>query len=138
MGLFIGWFFRLVKAIPIAPKYQDELVYNKAFSDISDALKDGQMVCIFPEGKLTKDGKMNEFKGGVETILAQNPVPVIPFALKGLWGSFFSHKDGAAFSTAPKRFWSRVDIISDRPLPPTNLTASNLQLTVHTLLQKNA
>jgi len=134
----IGWFFKLVKAIPIAPKHQDEIIYHKAFSDISDALKDDQMVCIFPEGKLTKDGKMNEFKSGIETILAKDPVPVIPFALKGLWGSFFSHKDGAAFSTAPKRFWSRVDIISDRPLSPTNLKASDLQTKVHTLLQENA
>jgi len=134
----IGWFFRLVKAIPIAPKHQDEVIYNKAFSDISDALKEGKMVCIFPEGKLTKDGKINEFKSGIETILAQDPVPVIPFALKGLWGSYFSHKDGNAFTTTPKRFWSRVDIIADSPLSPTNLKASDLQTSVHILLHKNA
>jgi 1-acyl-sn-glycerol-3-phosphate acyltransferase len=131
-----GWFFRLVKAIPIAPKHQDEVIYNKAFADISDALKDGQMVCIFPEGKLTKDGKMNEFKSGIETILAKDPVPVIPFALKGLWGSFFSNKNGTPFSSIPKRFWSRVDIISDHPLPPYNLKAADLQKTVQKLLQE--
>ena len=119
------------------PKHQDEVIYNKAFSDISDALKEGKMVCIFPEGKLTKDGKINEFKAGIETILAQDPVPVIPFALKGLWGSYFSHKEGNAFTTAPKRFWSRVDIFSDYPLAPKNLTASELQTKVHSLLQKN-
>lgn len=134
----IGWFFKLVKAIPIAPKHQDEGIYTKAFDDISEALQDGQMVCIFPEGKLTKDGKMNEFKTGIETILAKDPVPVVPFALNGLWGSFFSHKGGAAFTTAPKRFWSRVDIISDHPLAPKDLKASDLQRIVHKLLQKNA
>lgn len=134
----IGWFFKLVKAIPIAPKHQNETTYYKAFADISEALKDGQMVCIFPEGKLTKDGKMNEFKSGIETILAKDPVPVIPFALNGLWGSFFSHKDGAAFSSLPKRFWSRVDIISDKPLSPNNLKSADLQVIVHKLLQENA
>lgn len=134
----IGWFFRLVKAIPIAAKHQDEVIYSQAFADISEALKEGHMVCIFPEGKLTQDGKMNEFKGGIETILAQNPVPIIPFALKGLWGSYFSQKDGKAFTKAPKRFWSQVDIISGRPLSPKNLKASDLQASVYTLLQENA
>jgi len=130
----IGWFFKLVKAIPIAPKHQNEKIYQQAFTDISAALRDGQMVCIFPEGKLTKDGKMNEFKGGIETILAKDPVPVIPFALKGLWGSFFSHKDGAAFSTLPKRFWSRIDIVSDKSISPDNLKAEDLQIKVQDLL----
>jgi len=134
----IGWFFKLVKAIPIAPKHQNEEIYHQAFTDISEALRDGQMVCIFPEGKLTKDGKMNEFKGGIETILAKDPVPVIPFALKGLWGSFFSHKDGAAFSTLPKRFWSRVDIISDKPISPGNLKTEDLQIKVQDLLTTQA
>jgi len=134
----IGWFFKLVKAIPIAPKHQSEQIYHQAFTDISGALKDGQMVCIFPEGKLTKDGKMNEFKNGIETILASDPVPVIPFALKGLWGSFFSHKDGAAFTTTPKRFWSRIDIISSAPVSPANLKALDLQIKVQKLLQESA
>ena len=62
---------------------------------------------------------------------------MIPFALKGLWGSFFSHKDGTAFSTTPKRFWSKIDIISDAPLQPQGLKALDLQLKVQSLLDNN-
>lgn len=107
---FLGWFFKMVKAIPIAPEKVCEKTYNQAFERIAKALDEGHLVCIFPEGKLTRNGEMNEFKQGIEKILQRNPVPVIPMALIGLWGSFFSHKEGAAFSKFPKRFWSRVTI----------------------------
>ena len=67
---------------------------QKAFDRIDAELADGEIVCIFPEGKLTKDGELNEFKKGVEKILERRPVPVVPMALRGLWGSFFSRRDG--------------------------------------------
>tara|TARA_R110002072_G_scaffold200650_2_gene358357 strand:+ start:1285 stop:3153 length:1869 start_codon:yes stop_codon:yes gene_type:complete len=106
----IGWFFKLVKAIPIAPEKVCEKTYKEAFDTISKVLEEGHLVCIFPEGKITRTGEMNEFKTGIEKIIKRNPVPVVPMNLNGLWGSFFSHKDGSAFSKAPKRFWSRVSI----------------------------
>lgn len=106
----LGWFFRLVKAIPIAPEKISEKTYKEAFDTVSKVLNEGHLVCIFPEGKLTRTGQMNEFKAGIEKILERDPVPVIPIGLIGLWGSFFSHKEGSAFSKAPKRFWSRVKI----------------------------
>jgi len=127
-------FFKLVRAIPIAPKYKDEATYNKAFDEISSALKEGELVCIFPEGKLTKDGEMNIFRGGIEQILERDPVPVVPLALNGLWGSFFSHKDKPALTKLPSRFWSKVDILADELIPPENAKTDHLEEVVKKLL----
>ena len=122
----LGWFFRLVKAIPIAPEKVSEKTYKDAFDTVSQVLSEGHLVCIFPEGKLTKTGEMNEFKTGIEKIITRNPVPVIPIGLIGLWGSFFSHKEGAAFSKPPKRFWSRVKINIGLLMQPETVSAQRL------------
>jgi 1-acyl-sn-glycerol-3-phosphate acyltransferase len=82
----MGFLFRAVRAIPIAPAKKNPELLEKAYASISEALANGELVCIFPEGGLTYDGEMQVFKKGVERILAQNPVPVIPMALSGLWG----------------------------------------------------
>ncbi|WP_332881240.1 1-acyl-sn-glycerol-3-phosphate acyltransferase [Bacterioplanes sanyensis] len=88
------------------------------------------MVCIFPEGKLTKDGDIDQFKQGIERIVAETPVPVVPMALTGLWGSFFSHKDGHALTTRPKRFWSKVDLQAGPAILPEHVKAEALRETV--------
>ncbi len=131
----LGWFFKLVKAIPIAPEKVSEKTYKQAFDTVSQVLNEGHLVCIFPEGKLTKTGQMNEFKAGIEKIIARDPVPVIPIGLIGLWGSFFSHKEGAAFSKRPKRFWSRVKIKIGRLTPPDKVSAQGLQAEVAKLCE---
>ena len=112
----LGFIFRAANAIPIHSKQADPDTYEEAFDSISEALKNGEAVCIFPEGRVTTDGEVGEFKGGVAKILGDDPVPVIPLALKGLWGSFFSHKEGRAFQKWPKRFWSRVEVVAGEPL----------------------
>lgn len=124
---FLAWFFRAVKAIPIAPAHQDQEIYDQAFESISEALNNEEIICIFPEGKLTRTGDINEFKTGIEIIIGRDPVQVVPMALQGLWGSVFSHKDGAAFSKGPKRFWSKVRVIADKPLNPDLVSAELLQ-----------
>jgi 1-acyl-sn-glycerol-3-phosphate acyltransferase len=98
----MGWAFKLSKAIPIAPAKEDPARKEEAFARISAALKDGDLVCIFPEGRITADGEMGPFKPGVERILKTDPVPVIPIALGGLYGSFFSRKGGPAMTKMPK------------------------------------
>ena len=85
------------------------------------------MICIFPEGKLTKTGEMNEFKRGIEKIVERNPVPVIPMALRGMWGSFFSHKYGQALKAFPRRFWSKVELVIDKAILPEQINAKELQ-----------
>lgn len=130
---FLGWFFRAVKAIPIAPEHKNKQVYDAAFDSVSEALRNNELVCIFPEGKLTRSGDINPFKKGIELIINRDPVPVIPMALKGLWGSFFSHKTSPAFTKLPKRFWSRVELEVGDVVAPENATAAHLQQTVETL-----
>jgi 1-acyl-sn-glycerol-3-phosphate acyltransferase len=82
--------FRTAKAIPIAPAHEDAAMLERAYETIARELADGQLVGIFPEGKLTKDGEMNEFRSGIAKILERTPVPVIPMALSGLWRSLFT------------------------------------------------
>ena len=97
-----------------------------------EALTAGDLVCIFPEGKLTTDGKVNMFRRGIERMLAETPVPVVPMALRGLWGSFFSREGRGAFRWLerkrglPGRLWSRVDIVAAAPLEPASVTAASL------------
>ena len=107
-------FFKWAKTIPICSPKADIDVYENAFKRIKEELDDGNIVCIFPEGKITKDGNVDTFKAGIERILKDSPVPVIPLALDGLWGSYFSHKDGHALTTRPKRFWSRVSLTAGK------------------------
>ena len=79
-------------------------------------------MCIFPEGKITSDGALNAFKPGVEKIVQRTPVPVIPIALVGLWGSFFSRKGGKAMRRPFRRFWSRIELVVGEPVPPGEVT----------------
>lgn len=88
----LNFIFRTAKAISIAGRYEDENLLKKAFDDIDAALDNGDVVCIFPEGKLTTDGSMNAFRDGIEKITERRAVPVIPMALQGLWGSVFSRQ----------------------------------------------
>ncbi|MBD9424914.1 MFS transporter [Pseudomonas sp. PDM15] len=110
----LNFIFRTAGTVPIAGRNEDPEVFERAFARIAQYLAEGEVVCIFPEGKLTTSGDIDEFKAGVERILAANPVPVIPLALQGLWGSFFSR---APHKGLFKRFWSRVNIVAGTALP---------------------
>jgi 1-acyl-sn-glycerol-3-phosphate acyltransferase len=92
----LGLFFRLAKAIPVAPKTEDPAAYEAAFAAADQVLAEGDLLGIFPEGAITNDGTLKPFKGGIMRILEQRPVPVIPLALQNLWGSFFSRVEGKA------------------------------------------
>lgn len=80
-------------------------------------------MCIFPEGKLTSDGEIQEFMRGIDIIVRRSPVPVIPVALKGLWGSYFSRYKGSACKGLPSRFWSKLEIEAGAPVQPSDATA---------------
>lgn len=87
---FASWAFRHAKAIPIAPRHEDPEMLARAYDACEAALREGELVCIFPEGKLTKTGDVNTFHHGVTEILTRARAPVVPMALRGLWGSVFS------------------------------------------------
>jgi 1-acyl-sn-glycerol-3-phosphate acyltransferase len=124
----LSFIFRTAHAIPIAPAREDPDALQKAFDQIDAELAAGEVVCIFPEGKLTRDGELNEFKTGMERILERRPVPVIPMALRGLWGSFFSRREGKpAMSKLPRRFRSRIELVVTAPVPGDDASATSLQ-----------
>ena len=91
----MSWLFRQVRAIPIASARIDPAVMERAFEQVSEALRDGQLVCIFPEGRITDTGELHPFRPGLTRVLERDPVPVVPVALRGLWGSIFSRAPGA-------------------------------------------
>ncbi|PZP24150.1 MFS transporter [Pseudomonas kuykendallii] len=111
----LNFVFRTAGTVPIAGRSEDLLIYDAAFKRIAEYLRNGELVCIFPEGKLTLDGEIGEFKAGVERALEENPVPVIPLALQGLWGSFFSRDPHKGIF---RRLWSRVGLVAGEPLAP--------------------
>ncbi|QZC93815.1 MFS transporter [Pseudomonas sp. ERGC3:05] len=120
----LNFIFRTAGAIPIAGRNEDIQIYEKAFMRIAQYLKEGELVCIFPEGKLTADGEMNDFRGGVTRILEETPVPVIPMALQGLWGSFFSRDPNKGFF---HRIWSHVTLVAGEPVAVEAATPAQLQ-----------
>ena len=126
----LNFIFRTAGAVPIAARHEDEAIYTEAFERVSHYLSNGEVVCIFPEGKLTTDGEINEFKAGVERILEANPVPVVPMALRGLWGSFFSRDPDKGFF---RRIWSQVDLIASSPVAASEASRQQLQAQVNLL-----
>jgi 1-acyl-sn-glycerol-3-phosphate acyltransferase len=94
----LNFVFRTGKAIPIASAKEDPQMMERAFAEVAKALREGDLVCIFPEGRITDTGELYPFRPGLKRILEETPVPVVPVALRGLWGSFFSREGGAAMS----------------------------------------
>jgi 1-acyl-sn-glycerol-3-phosphate acyltransferase len=129
----LNFIFRTGGAIPICSRQQDEQGYERAMNEIAEGLEQGHLLCIFPEGKLTQDGEINEFKAGVERIIARTPVPVVPMALQGLWGSFFSHSNGGAFKQPFRPQWRNIHILAEIPVAPEQVSASILQEKVTSL-----
>lgn len=129
----LNFIFRTAKTIPIAGKYEDETLLNKAFDDIDQALADGDVVCIFPEGKLTADGRMHTFRDGIEKIIKRRPVPVIPMALQGLWGSAFSSQRSNIFYRLFKGFKSSIALVVGDMVAPQKVSAKMLQKKVQDL-----
>ncbi|RJS93697.1 MFS transporter [Salinisphaera sp. Q1T1-3] len=130
----LSFIFRTGKAIPIAPGKEDPECLQAAYDAIARELADGQVVCLFPEGAITHDGELQTFREGVERVIRRTPVPVVPMALRGMWGSFFSRKGGAAMHHWPKRFRSRIELVAGAPVDPADVSAADLQQRVHAML----
>ena len=132
----LGTLFRLAKAIPIAPQKVDAATYENAFAEARRVLDDGQLLCIFPEGGITRDGTLQPFKGGIMKILETHPVPVVPIALRNLWGSFFSRAEQGGAMTRPFRrgAFSRVGLVAGPPVPAAEVSPEHLHRRVEQLL----
>jgi 1-acyl-sn-glycerol-3-phosphate acyltransferase len=132
----LGWMFRLGKAIPIAPQKVDPVVYERAFAEARRVLDEGDLLCIFPEGTLTRDGRLQPFKGGIMKILQTHPVPVVPIALTNLWGSFFSRVERGVAMRRPFRrgLFSQVGLHGGAPVAAADVTPEVLRERVSALL----
>ncbi|MFC5742417.1 MFS transporter [Dyella tabacisoli] len=126
--------FRTAKAIPIAGQKEDPAVLQQAYDAVDAALADGELVCIFPEGGLTRDGAVAPFRPGIERILARRQVPVVAMALRGLWGSIWSRRDSMMHrARLPRRFRARVELVVDAPRLPGQSDAQLLEARVREL-----
>ncbi len=137
----LGWLFRLAKAIPVASQKEDPAVYTAAFERAAEVLRGGDLLAIFPEGGITRDGQLQPFKGGIVKILERAQaegidVPVIPMALTNLWGSYFSRiEQGGAMVRPLRRGWfNRVGLNVGAPLPGKGLEPEQLRMRVAGLL----
>lgn len=122
----MNWIFRAAKAIPIAGYKEDPEMYEHAFAEVKKALDEGDLVCIFPEGGLTPDGTLQEFKSGLERIIKETPVPVIPMSLNNLWGSVFSRKDKSIMNRRPRKFMAKIDLNVGKPIKPEDANSKML------------
>jgi len=133
-----AWMFKAAKAIPIAGAKEDPALMEKAFDDVDAALADGQLVCIFPEGALTRDGEVAKFRGGVERILARRPVPVVPMALRGMWASIWSRRGSRLrLLRIPGRLRAHVGLVVGPPIAAADASAAALEAIVKGLRGDN-
>ena len=138
----LGWLFRLAKAIPIAPQKEDPQAYEAAFERAAEVLRAGDLLAIFPEGGITKDGTLQPFKGGIVKILDRAradglDVPVVPMALTNLWGSYFSRIEQGTAMVRPFRrgFLNPVGLNVGAPMPAAEVTPELLFTRVDGLLK---
>ena len=129
----LNFVFRNMKAIPIAGAREDKDIMDDAFEKVDAELAAGNVVCIFPEGAITRDGEIARFRPGIEKIIARRPVPVVPASLGRLWGSWFSRRQDGGLRKIPGRLFARVTVSFGEPVPPSEVTAAKLELLVRTL-----
>lgn len=121
----VNYFMRHNRGIPILAKKEN---VEKALQDISEGLEAGDAVCIFPEGQLTYTGNLGRFKPGIEWIIEQDPVPIYPVAIKGLWNSMFSRKyRHSKFRWFPKGLRGKVTLICGDVIHPGHVSVNHLQ-----------
>lgn len=106
------WVMRMMGTIPVAEDRAKEAIQRAA-----DALRSGELVCIFPEGHVTRNGGVQELRRGFELIARRAGAPILPAAVDGLWGSIFSFSGGKFFWKRPKHFPRPVSLVVGRPYP---------------------
>jgi len=122
----LSFVLKTAGAIPIAGIKENPQILNAAWKSMDAALKNGELICIFPEGGITRNGEMQPFRKGIEQMLKDNPVPVIPMALCGLWGTFFSRFGGKAMSHFPRHLWAKIGLKISNSIPPDQVKATLL------------
>jgi 1-acyl-sn-glycerol-3-phosphate acyltransferase len=134
----LGMIFKLVKAVPIASARENPRIYQQAFDHAASILNQGELLCIFPEGGLTPNGQIQEFRPGILKVLKHTPVPVVPMALQNIWGSFFSRVDGRAMTRPLRRgIFNSVGLNIGPALKADSVQLDQLQQLVQRLYEEN-
>ena len=123
----LNFIFRTMHAIPIAPAKEDAAMKERAFDEAARVLQEGEILCIFPEGRITDTGDLYPFRPGLQRILEKAPVPVIPMALQGLWGSFFSRAYGGKAMRRLRGIFFRIALVVGEAIAPDRATPEYLQ-----------
>ena len=126
----LNWLFRTMNAIPVASGKEDAALKEAAFERAASALRAGEIVGIFPEGRLTDTGEMGPFRPGLERMLQETPVPVVPMALRGLWGSFFSRSYEGKAMRRWRGMFSRIGLAAGSPVPAAQAKLATLEAQV--------
>jgi len=121
---------RGMKAIPVCSAKENPEIMERAFATVASELRDGNLVCVFPEGKLTADGNLNVFRPGMTRILAETSVPVVPMAISGLWASMFSRAEKIIWRRLPRKLFARITVSADSPVAPELATPDAMRARV--------
>lgn len=130
---WLNWLFRRIGAIPVDADRHDPGSVRQALAEVSRALRQGEVVMVFPEGRLTPNGEIQPFRRGLELILARDAVPVIPAGLAGLWGSWTSHQGGKALTRLPRRCRARVALQIGEAMRPGEACRRRVEVRVGAL-----
>lgn len=128
----LKFIFKTGKAIPIAGRNEDPETLQQAYQRIHEVINEGNVLGIFPEGAITSNGEIQTFKKGIEKIVSEQPVTVVPMALCNLWGSLFSRRD-PLLKRRPYKFRALIELRIGEPIPADELTAERLEHEVRQL-----
>ncbi|MCY9861146.1 1-acyl-sn-glycerol-3-phosphate acyltransferase [Vibrio coralliirubri] len=126
----LKWFFKRVGVIPIASPKENMKVFRRSFELIKEALDGGELVVFFPEGAITRDGNLQEVKGGIEYVINGSPVPVVPVGIRGLYGSYFSRSNNKPFFG---KLFSQISIEFGSPILPKQLNRQSVHYALRQL-----
>ena len=127
----LNFIFRATRSIPIASAKEDPVMLERAYDEIAKGLSEGDLICIFPEGRVTDTGDMYPFRGGIQRIIERTPVPVVPIALRGLWGSFFGRQGGSLITRVFRLgLFAKIGMTVGVPVAANAVTPEGLQQTV--------
>jgi 1-acyl-sn-glycerol-3-phosphate acyltransferase len=130
----IHYFLKMNRTIPIEAN-KTEVV--KAIEEITTGIADKDIIVLFPEGVITYTGNLSRFKPGVEWMVNSSKAPLVPIAIKGLYGSIFSRKNaGKWYRYIPLSFRRRIVLTCGETIPPSDVKISYLQKVLMRLMNR--
>jgi acyl-[acyl-carrier-protein]-phospholipid O-acyltransferase/long-chain-fatty-acid--[acyl-carrier-protein] ligase len=120
---FLGFMCRLMGTIPVSESKAKEAIVKSG-----EALARGEVVCIFPEGSLTRNGGLMQLRKGFELIARRGGAPILPVAIDGMWGSILSFSGGKSFWKLPKHFPRPISVVIGKPFPASEHAKCRLRL----------